>query len=629
MPTIRSAALSEADETLVLSEMTLNDLANQNGGGAADFSMFSRHAKELHQYLSAHRAKLVEWRDQVANLPPQPDEEIPPHANPPTNPAIHLLTSYRFDLDSAVRFVVEAFLKPRRSADSARVLEAADWYCVDAFQELLKRSGQDAKRLPVGPIVAIDSQRSPAIWKETAALKIPSLFTESITVRDRNGSLGSLPPFPVICLPADLTGLPEYLVLLAHEVGHAVDDALGVSVSILEELGKNDAAKPNFGFWKAWMREIVADAAAAAIAGEAFTHALWRYMGRQSLNRRLTESHPYPPAELRLMFLRLMLGIAADKAIEGLPDVTSMEILPDKATELKDDFEAMVLPILQEKLPGISALQLANASEIEQAVKQLRGNRKTELNSLTFLQMPSVFALAIREEKDYRFRARFKAWHLKYRQRIPPPDWINAQSDWQFTEDMLPTLRATLLGPDGITKYPPIVLLAAHHRISFVGSTNKWLTDAFKTALPLRKGRPWDRIDVFFASNKLLEQVERYDNPSEEKWDLARLKRERDQQLESLKALFQTHRDMIKKAVFHFFDGPALFASYWDSDARYGRIHVSTQLLGIDIGQCPATDHLWLREEPTSSYRSYQEHLRTLETTAHIMFTLLETGTLA
>lgn len=187
---------------------------------------------------------------------------------------------------------------------------------------------------------------------------------------------------------------------------------------------------------------------------------------------------------------------------------------------------------------------------------------------------------------------------------------------------MLPTLRAPLLGPDGVTKYPPIVLLAAHHRIRFVGSTNKWLANAIKTALLLREGRPWERIDVFFASDELLLQVERYDESSNEKWSHERLIAERDEHLKNLKDLFQANHNLIEKAVFRLFDGPALFASYWDSDARYGRIHVSTQLLGMDIGKCPATDHLWLHEDPTPAYRSYQKHLRALEKAAREVFRL-------
>ncbi len=638
MPSIRDIALSEAKETLNFSADTLASVSKLAGkaGDDASFSMFPRHAEELHRYLSAHRAKLVQWQQKVRGLPQQPDEQIHPPENPPTDPSIHLLGSYRFDLDSAVRFVEEAFLKPRRSPDSARILEAADWYCVDAFQELLSQTTQgagDKVNFPVGPIVALDSQRSPAVWKETAELKIPSLFTESITVRPPGGSASALPPFPVVCLPADLIHLPEYLVLLAHEVGHVADDAKGLSSAILELLDKDPSARPHIGFWRAWMREIIADAAAVVVAGEAFAHALWRFMGRRSIDRSLTESNPYPPSELRLVFLRLMLGIADEDDVPGLPGASSLGMLPGKATVLKDAFQKTLLPQLKAKLPGLASIPNPAMCGVADAVTRLKSSVKPDLGTLEtlpFVRMPSVFTLAIQDESDQTLRAKFKDWHFEYRQN-KPPGWIKEQSNWKFTEDMLPTLRATLLGTDGVTKYPPIVLLAAHHSITFVGSTNKWLAGALKKALEHREGRAWERIDIFFASDNLLKQVERYDKDSETKWPWERLKEERNEHIEILKTLFRENQSMIKSASFRYFHGPALFASYWDSDARHGRIHVSTQLLGMDIGVCPATDHIWLREEPSPAYLRYQDHLRMLEKTAGqepSLFTLPESLTL-
>lgn len=609
----REIALREAGETLGSCVDVLDGLRvrAQPGGGDGSWSMTPRHAKELLQYLEAHKKKLEARKAAVEGL-------RAPKESAPANPDLHVLASQRFDFDSAIRFVREAFIKPRCDAESMRVLEAADWYCTEAFQRFLERTKTPTTKFPVGPIVAIDSTRTPAIWKENAQLRIPSIFAEAIAVRGANRD--TLPPFPVICLPADLIALPEYFVLLSHEVGHAVDDALLLREGVLAKLTE----APLSSFWKAWMREIIADAAAVEVAGKAFAVALWRYAARRPLDRELTESNPYPPMELRLLFLKAMMGATLYDACGGLPSVDAMENLPKIAESLLSEFSKKVVPVLQEYLFHDRDIFGEENAKEGAALTQLEVNRIPAVSTLPFLRVPSVFTLAILGNGKEGHRIDFKKWHKKYRNSNAKPRWIDERSSWDFSEDTLPTLRPTIFGPDGITKYPPIVLLAAHDRISFVGGTNKWLACNLAKALARRKkeNSPWEQIDVFFASDTLLLQLERYDKGSTVKWPLARLIEERDEQIEILKKQFLKQRKWIKSAVFRISYGTALFASYWDSNERGGRIHVSTQLLGMDVGVCPSADHIWLRAEPTKAYRDYQAHLRGLEQSSREVFRL-------
>lgn len=608
-------ALDEADATLAFSEDIMAQLtscwqADRGSETSCDFTMFPRHAKELHQYLDAHRTKMNKWRDKV-KVSVEKGEYAPA-------PSVNLLASYRFDLDAAMRFVNEAFIKPRRSAGAARVLEAADWICVEGFRVFLDHARVPADQHPVGPIVALDSQRSPAIWRDDAELRIPSLFTEAIPVRNADGDLARmLPAFPVICLPSDLAELPEYYALLSHEVGHAVDNVLELSPAILGELPPS----PHLGYWKAWMREIVADSVGIALSGAAFPVALWRFAQRRALDRKLSKSNIYPPTELRLMFLRsalALLGKPNHNEIEGVPSDEVLLNLPDLARQLKADFESSILPVIQRMIFAAVPSWIEDEDSVAETVKLLRGNRKPEVSKLMFRLIPSAFTLAVREDGDSRVRARFKSWHGEYRKQAKP-DWIGQQSNWTFTEDDLPSLRATLLSPDGITKYPPVSLLVLHRRISFLGATNKWLMDKMQEAMLVRKGDPWERIDIFFASDAMLRMVERYDKTGH-RLDCQVLIQERDQQIKCLAAYFRANSAMIQSWTFRMFEGPPLFASFWDWEERGGRIHVSSQLLGIDIGQCPSTDHIWLRDEPTSTYQAYLRHLGILEMTAtHIL----------
>jgi hypothetical protein len=73
--------------------------------------------------------------------------------------------------------------------------------------------------------------------------------------------------------------------------------------------------------------------------------------------------------------------------------------------------------------------------------------------------------------------------------------------------------------------------------------------------------------------------------------------------------------------VIYRFDGLPTFASYWDWNERNGRIHVSSQIPGFDIRQCPATDHIWNDDAPTKTYQVYREYLKKLRGNATVKST--------
>ena len=85
----------------------------------------------------------------------------------------------------------------------------------------------------------------------------------------------------------------------------------------------------------------------------------------------------------------------------------------------------------------------------------------------------------------------------------------------------------------------------------------------------------------------------------------------RDDAREELVGQLSTKGWAQKWAIYEF-NGPPVFASYWDWDERGGRIHISPALLGTVIGECPASDHLWCQETATDHYRKYVKHLNRL-----------------
>lgn len=615
-------AVNEAGDTLDSSASLLESLEACFTGvsGSPDFDAFRmtpRHALELHRYLEAHRKKLKEWRGKVGKFLVE--------GKTPPEPFVQLLVSRRFEFESAIRFVEEAFIKPRLDPEQSLVLEVADWLCVDAFQLFVVANATSPESYPLGPLVALDSQRSPAMWNDDAGLTIPSLFDLTARInRAPESSTSGLAVFPVISLPADLSRLPEYYALLTHEVGHAVDAAFGFTKRILEKL-KGSRHKD---YWNAWMREIVADAAGVTLSGEAFALAWWRFVRPMSPKTDLTYSDPYPPISLRLSFLRQMLegrGNLTPAIPEHLPVETPLKHA--QYQELKEDFENIIRPLLEEFI--FSAVPFSPDSErfTRNSALQALNNQPIAWLQQEFRVLPSVLTQAITGQSNATGQPLFQTWNalpnwlLDFRAQNEGklPDWQSQRtSGWSFSKDLLPTLRPTILGPDGVTKTPPKVLLLTHGKIAFVGATQKWLLAALKETAPLRE-KPWDGIDIYFASDSLLEHVEYYDKDNGIRRSTASLIAERDHAIANLREFFEktpAHCDEVK---FLIFEGPPVFASYWDWDRPGGRIHISPQLAGTDISKCPSIDHIWLQDTPTKIYDQYRAYLATLASRARII----------
>lgn len=609
-------AVDEAGDTIDSSASLLQALDACSAGGAGPpefdgFRMTPRHALELHRYLEAHRQKLGEWRDKV--------REFLVEGKTPPEPFVQLLVSRRFEFESAIRFVEEAFIKPRLDPEQSLVLEVADWLCVDAFQLFVVANATAPENYPLGPLVALDSQRSPAMWNDDAGLTIPSLFDLTARInRAPESSTSGLAVFPVISLPADLSRLPEYYALLTHEVGHAVDAAFGFTKRILAKL----EGTRHKDYWNAWMREIVADAAGVTLSGEAFALAWWRFVRPMSPKTDLTYSDPYPPISLRLSFLRQMLE-GRGNLTPAIPEYLPMETPLKHAQyqELKEDFGTAVRPLLEEFI--FSAVPFSPDRELFTRNSALQALKNEPISWLQreFRLLPSVLTQAITGQSKITGQSLFQTWNalpnwlkdFRSQNEENLPDWQSQRtSGWSFTKDFLPTLRPTILGPDGVTKTPPKVLLLTHNKIAFLGATHKGLLAALVETAPFRE-KAWDRIDLYFASDSLLEYVEYYDRNNGRRRSTASLIAERDHALAGLRDFFENAPAYCREVNFLIFEGPPVFASYWDWDRPGGRIHISPQLAGIDIGKCPSIDHIWLQDTPTHIYDQYRTYLTTLE----------------
>lgn len=589
-------ALRNAKATLQFASRTIKPIEE------GELSISQRQGEELVRFIRAFSTNL---QQQIENA-----------AQDEGDYTMQILLGRQQELEEALQFIDQAFIGPRFQTREQQFLEAADWLCVDGF-----RCYVDDEKGPIGPLVAIDARRSPAVWEPGASLPLPSLFQRQPQQISRSQEADdqsrSLAYFPVVCLPSSLARLPELYPLLSHEVGHAVDQAHGLTGLVVEQLP--DELGNHKSYWQAWMREIIADTIALQLSGKAFAHALYNFARYLRVPDTISDTCLYPSISLRYaLLLDQIAALGADRFALG--DFRP-EQLDKVASTFRVQFRSAVWPILRQvcckSAAGIDWQQEDHtcedlASKLLASLAGKKGKRSFPWpEGVSFRLAPSVVALAqLKAEPSQQQSLDTLAMFRKLHNEVPAasrPKWILEPSHWNFPERVLSALRPTIVGMDGCSKVPPEDLLLRHQRIAFVGATHGQL--APKLADAFGAGTRWKRLDIFFASPELLDQVVR--EPAED------LNEESLSAKEALLALLL--KGIAAEWTIYQFDGPAIFGAYWDSDEPGGRIHISPQLLGTDIRRCPAMDYTWSEDVPSIHYEAYRRHLNELKRRAHVV----------
>jgi len=537
--------------------------------------MAGRHRSELVQFFVLFRNNLGSTLDDTGL---QSDRKL----------QSQIIGTRTMELELAVRFVERCFLEPRRSGDEARILETVDWLCVEGFHLFVDK---DSPALV--PIVAIESSMTPAVWAPNAELPIPSIF-RPIAVKQTI----QVPTLPIICLPGHLVRSPEFYPLLSHEVGHCIDDSQNISETLRSELPTTLETKK---YWHAWSRELIADAFGLALSGRAFRIAIEQFLDTLAPIVTISASNPYPPNALRFAFLdELIAKISKNQSQKksALQRSSLVEQFGDRGGELMDDFQSSVASALLDVTMKKNKHWLKDEQRVAELATDLElmesnTDRKIPLRLRASVLAQARFAKTISRDFDA------TQWLNKQKASVAQPDWVASEASWDFRDELLPSLRPTLLGADGKFKVPPLTLMATHDSIAFIGATHWQLLASLKQAAKARNGKAWDELHIFFASRSLLKMVEYGPFDAEKHRDNSK-----DEILDWL-----TKESVATRWCIYEFDGPPVFASYWDWAQRGGRVHVSPALLDTRIGECPATDHLWLFDGPSDHYQKYVKHL--------------------
>lgn len=600
-PTLKSvqATLQAMELTLApLQESDANESTDSDAwAGTSRLSIAPDRASSLLNFLQAHGARLRSLVKAASKSQAEIDSTNDARAKDAALLTFQGLVDAEHELHEAIQFIEHSFLLPRLTGSNSLALEVADWMSISGCARLRKGRGEGR---PIEPLAVEDSRLSPAVWSPGQSLRLPSLFTPQAGrfKRSEDGAGTSLSHFPVICLPSRMARTPELFPLLSHELGHAVDADMGWTDALRSQLERERYAR----FWSAWMSEIVADVAGIAISGTAFGLALRRYTRFLNVPDDNADSSNYPAISLRLAFIRVTLESLGESSTELLDSISDLNIAEDEITQgLLVSYKARVLPELIETIIGDVEAWRADQVEIrklarlivDQGPEALRAN---DIAGENIHWLPSALMLAVLED------GRHDAHVLLERARpvLSAPGWLRSPERWEFVDATLPSMRATSLGPDGRTKIPPLNLLIDHEEIAFIGATHGQLLKLIQDAASARQGRPWTRLNLYFADDSLLQFVERDENPD--------LRIERDRAIKDFTEFLEGD-SVASSWMLATFNAPPTFGSYWDWESRGGRVHVSSQIAGIDLRRCPGQDYVWADVAASGPYRAAVAHL--------------------
>ncbi|WP_437679666.1 hypothetical protein [Sorangium sp. So ce131] len=194
-------------------------------------------------------------------------------------------------------------------------LDAADLVAADCYEACMRRARnwelvpREGLREP--PLVCFEAHYTPA----TVSRRNPLHAVRSSLRRYRDLRL----PIPILLLPSDHTECAWLLPLLCHEVGHNVDQDLGISselarVMLLGMDGKIPSERQDV--WYGWTREILADAIGVLLGNAGFAMALASLLlvvasGKQQAELDKYDPHPHPMVRVPLLGAMLRrLGVA-------------------------------------------------------------------------------------------------------------------------------------------------------------------------------------------------------------------------------------------------------------------------------------------------------------------------------
>jgi hypothetical protein len=527
-------------------------------------------------------------------------------------------------------------------------LQVADYCVADGYETL--RRGCDAlgvtSPFPPPPVTFAEAIASPVVYALDAKVRAPGLVA---------GGLLEL-PLPVVVYPPNQLQCLWLYSTLHHEVGHAFDRALGISVDLEVAInaGLGASGSERSEAWRSWTREMLADAVGVGLGGEGFAYTLAEVLESLSLLDGWPPLGSHPPPIVRLVLVAGMLeelalsGAGAEAciartvadlrklaatALAKLSDPTPFKSYLDDAPVVASLILSSVLPSLGDHplravLPDVHRDSLT-ARAMAGVLRQDEGAVAAAVRALeppaSWRLLPAAAQLAIRALPRVTEAAldTVQKTSAACRGAMLAPDWVVSPARWRTLRLLIPQLDRSIYEEEQSGyKRPPLELLRTYERIVFVGATHDQLESMLRRATSERNGRRWARLELFFLEDAELAAIAAGEGKAPD--DLVRAKA---LALANLSALLP---EVADDWTIYCYVRPYYFASYWDHEARGGRIHVSPFIWGQPVKNCPGLDYSWHKDrpEPTREYRAYSDGLAGLRA-AEGTSTLKSRGALA
>ena len=178
-------------------------------------------------------------------------------------------------------------------------LQLADELAWSCYEPPLK-AARSARREP--PLVFLNGGISPFALSRDRAFRAEDVPGQPLAPGTYNSVLKHL-PIAVIGVPWHQTAHLPDLPVVAHEIGHAVEQNFGLHDEVLKALGRRLAGSAHLANWEAWAAESFADLWGTLTLGPAFVSSLMDFLADDpnKLNKEVsTANDEYPTAYLRI-----------------------------------------------------------------------------------------------------------------------------------------------------------------------------------------------------------------------------------------------------------------------------------------------------------------------------------------
>jgi hypothetical protein len=205
-------------------------------------------------------------------------------------------------------------------------LDAVDdfaWSCYKPAREAARAAGNLAETaLKEPPLLFFGGGWSPFAMPRDYAFDAETVPGEPIRNQAFKAALKKL-PVPVIGIPwFQVEHLPD-AVVIGHEVGHLVEDDLGLSTAIQDLVG-GAAADDRRAAWRSWAGEIFGDFYGQLAIGPAFVGALAEVLADEPA-RVTTEKVTAPWDAYPTSYLRMKLNFQMLRALKFTTDADALE----------------------------------------------------------------------------------------------------------------------------------------------------------------------------------------------------------------------------------------------------------------------------------------------------------------